>query len=93
MRTRPSDPSSRRSKLLLPIVFGLLYLFALGLPTGYRLRGGHAIVVVLTIGATAGIAAYSALVCLRRKPRAAGTCGGAVDTTNESAGQRVCPSL
>ena len=42
-----------------------LYLLARGLPTRYRLRGGSAIVVALTIGATAGFAVYSALVGLR----------------------------
>ncbi len=51
--------------LLLPIVLGFLYLLARGLPTRYRLRGGYAIAVALTIGATAGIAVYTALAGLR----------------------------
>jgi len=45
--------------LLLPIVLGFLYLLARRLPTPYRLSGGYAVVVALTIALTAGIGVYT----------------------------------
>jgi len=47
--------------LLLPIVLGFLYLLARRLPTPYRLSGGYAVVVALTIALTAGIGVYAGL--------------------------------
>lgn len=47
--------------LLLPIVLGFLYLLARRLPPPYRLHGAYAVVVALTIVATAGFAVYAAL--------------------------------
>ena len=45
--------------LLLPIVLGFLYLLARRLPTPYRLSGGYAVVVAVTIALTAGIGVYT----------------------------------
>ena len=47
--------------LLLPIVLGFLFLLARRLPPPYRLRGGYAVVVALTIVATAGFGVYGGL--------------------------------
>ena len=47
--------------LLLPIVLGFLFLLARRLPMPYRLRGPYAIVVALTIAATAGFGVYAGL--------------------------------
>jgi Mn2+/Fe2+ NRAMP family transporter len=47
--------------LLLPIVLGFLFLLARRLPLPYRLRGGYAFVVGLTIAATAGFGVYAGL--------------------------------
>jgi Mn2+/Fe2+ NRAMP family transporter len=44
--------------LLLPIVLGFLFLLARRLPPPYRLRGGYALIVALTIAATAGFGVY-----------------------------------
>ena len=48
--------------LLLPIVLGFLYLLARRLPPPYRLGGGYARIVAITIVATAGFGVYAALV-------------------------------
>jgi len=47
--------------LLLPIVLGFLYLLARRLPAPYRLSGGYAVIVALTIALTAGFGVYGAL--------------------------------
>jgi Mn2+/Fe2+ NRAMP family transporter len=47
--------------LLLPIVLGFLYLLARRLPAPHRLGGRYALVVLVTIIATAGFGAYAAL--------------------------------
>ncbi len=47
--------------LLLPIVLGFLYLLARRLPLPYRLRGPYAVVVALTVLATAGFGVYAGL--------------------------------
>lgn len=47
--------------LLLPIVLGFLYLLARRLPKRYRLSGGYAAIVALTMALTAGIGVYAGL--------------------------------
>jgi hypothetical protein len=42
-------------------VLGFLYLLARRLPLPYRLSGGYAVIVVLTITLTAGFGVYAAL--------------------------------
>jgi hypothetical protein len=50
--------------LLLPLVLGFLYLLARRLPVPYRLSGGYAVIVILTITLTAGFGVYAALAGL-----------------------------
>ena len=47
--------------LLLPAVLGFLFLLARRLPAPYRLHGGYAVVVALTIVLTAGFGVYAGL--------------------------------
>jgi Mn2+/Fe2+ NRAMP family transporter len=50
--------------LLPPLALGFLYLLARRLPAPYRLSGGYAVIVILTITLTAGFGVYAALAGL-----------------------------